>query len=315
MPLRCICKRFTHTSVSARGSFPVAERLGDQLLGLPLYPGLTPEQVDEVAGAVLDALMAPALTRMGFGPAGSLAPQRVFHGNRNMHCHIDHVEAIQLAPGVTKRVLLRAEQSATGGLEVTHHTLTGGQVALEGDGVEHQHYIVAGCALMRNRFHHSDTALFVPGCSRFGERPQHTLAHTGETELRIVTAIYRTPHPNFRWAKTRSKNLYQSGAVNLGLINNQQLFTEEEHALMGALRMHAIDVQTHAPLMAYPEHRNPEEIIYVLRGTGEILSGANDIASALVRWSTRKKGTSTEFSTRAIRCRCSISCSSSSSTM
>ena len=125
---------------------------------------------------------------------------------------------------------------------------------------------------MRNRFHHSDTALFVPGCSRFGERPQHTLAHTGETELRIVTAIYRTPHPNFRWAKTRSKNLYQSGPVNLGLINNQQLFTEEEHALMGALRMHAIDVQTHAPLMAYPEHRNPEEIIYVLRGTGEILS-------------------------------------------
>ena len=43
----------------ARGSFPVAEHLGDQLLGLPLYPGLRPEQVDEVAGAVLDALKAP----------------------------------------------------------------------------------------------------------------------------------------------------------------------------------------------------------------------------------------------------------------
>ncbi len=44
----------------AHGSFPVAERLGDQLLGLPLYPGLTHKQVDEVAGAVLSALKTPA---------------------------------------------------------------------------------------------------------------------------------------------------------------------------------------------------------------------------------------------------------------
>jgi dTDP-4-amino-4,6-dideoxygalactose transaminase len=40
------------------GSFPVAERIADELLGLPLYPGLLPEQVDEVAAAVLDALAA-----------------------------------------------------------------------------------------------------------------------------------------------------------------------------------------------------------------------------------------------------------------
>jgi dTDP-4-amino-4,6-dideoxygalactose transaminase len=39
-----------------RGSFPVAERAADELLGLPLYPGLLPEQVDEVAAAVLDAV-------------------------------------------------------------------------------------------------------------------------------------------------------------------------------------------------------------------------------------------------------------------
>jgi dTDP-4-amino-4,6-dideoxygalactose transaminase len=38
------------------GSFPVAERIADELLGLPLYPGLLPEQVDEIAAAVLDAV-------------------------------------------------------------------------------------------------------------------------------------------------------------------------------------------------------------------------------------------------------------------
>jgi dTDP-4-amino-4,6-dideoxygalactose transaminase len=42
------------------GSFPVAERLAEQLLGLPLYPGLPPEQVDEVADAVLGAIAAGA---------------------------------------------------------------------------------------------------------------------------------------------------------------------------------------------------------------------------------------------------------------
>jgi dTDP-4-amino-4,6-dideoxygalactose transaminase len=39
-----------------RGRYPVAERAADELLGLPLYPGLQPEQVDEVATAVLDAV-------------------------------------------------------------------------------------------------------------------------------------------------------------------------------------------------------------------------------------------------------------------
>jgi dTDP-4-amino-4,6-dideoxygalactose transaminase len=39
-----------------RGSFPVAEQAADELLGLPLYPGLAPEAVDEVAGAVLEAV-------------------------------------------------------------------------------------------------------------------------------------------------------------------------------------------------------------------------------------------------------------------
>lgn len=42
------------------GSFPVAEHLADRLLGLPLYPGLLPSHVDEVAAAVLDAVAALA---------------------------------------------------------------------------------------------------------------------------------------------------------------------------------------------------------------------------------------------------------------
>ncbi len=37
----------------ARGVFPVSERLAREVLSLPLYPGLTPEQVDRVAREIL----------------------------------------------------------------------------------------------------------------------------------------------------------------------------------------------------------------------------------------------------------------------
>jgi hypothetical protein len=54
--------------------------------------------------------------------------------------------------------------------------------------------------------------------------------------------------------------------VNISNIVNKHLITEEEHAVMGALRMHALDFQTNAHLANNPAHVNPEEIIYVLRG-------------------------------------------------
>jgi dTDP-4-amino-4,6-dideoxygalactose transaminase len=40
------------------GSFPVTERIAAEQLGLPMYPGLRPEQVDEIAAATLDAVAA-----------------------------------------------------------------------------------------------------------------------------------------------------------------------------------------------------------------------------------------------------------------
>ena len=42
---------FAHLG-NARGAFPVSERLAREVLSLPIYPGLTPEQVDRVAGEI-----------------------------------------------------------------------------------------------------------------------------------------------------------------------------------------------------------------------------------------------------------------------
>ena len=189
-----------------------------------------------------------------------------------MHINIKQVPGKESSPGVVEKILLERNQTSLGGLAVKHYVLTQGEVVFEESNVEYQHYIISGCARLGGRYVHSETTLFVPGNQRFDRPPRHRIAHAGESELRFITASYKLPRPNFRWAKTRSRNLYQV-PVNVGNIINQQLFTEEEHAVMGALRMHAIDIQTHPPLANNPEHKNPEEIMYVLRGTGEAISG------------------------------------------
>jgi len=189
-----------------------------------------------------------------------------------MHINIEEVEGKEISPGVIEKKLLSRDQSSPGGLAVHHYVLSSGELVFGEENTEYQHYIISGCGRMGGRLVHGETAIFVPGAQRWGKVRKHSIAHTGEGELRIITASYKTGRQNFRWAKTRVKNLYETTA-NISNIVNQQLITEEEHAVMGALRMHALDVQTHAPLANNPAHINPEEIMYVLRGTGEAVTG------------------------------------------
>lgn len=191
-----------------------------------------------------------------------------------MHSSIKNVEGKEISPGVIERELLSRDQTTPGGLAVHHYVLTSGEVEFGEPNVEYQHYIISGCGRMGGKLVHGETAIFVPGNQRWGTPQKHRIAHAGEGELRIVTASYKTSRKNFRWAKTRSRNLYQT-TPSISNIINQQLFSEEEHAIMGALRMHAIDIQTHPPLSHNPVHKNPEEVMYILRGTGEAVSGEN----------------------------------------
>jgi mannose-6-phosphate isomerase-like protein (cupin superfamily) len=189
-----------------------------------------------------------------------------------MHIHIDDVAPEEISSGVFKRVLLKEEQSRPGGLSANHYTLTEGEVVFDDPMVEYQHYIIQGCGLYGRRLCHGETAIFVPAAQRWGEPRKHTIAHLGEGELRFISFLYRVPRPAFRWGKGRMRNLHEVHQSFAGDFFDTQIFTEEEHAVMGALRMHAIDVQTNPPGIDLPKHRNPEEIMYFLRGEGEALS-------------------------------------------
>ena len=73
-----------------------------------------------------------------------------------MLVNIDDVQTVKLTPGVEERVLLRPELTDSGDLTVKHHTLTEGEIAFIEEGVEYQHYIISGCALMRGHLLHEN---------------------------------------------------------------------------------------------------------------------------------------------------------------
>lgn len=197
-----------------------------------------------------------------------------------MYVHINDVQGKEISPSVFEKVLLQYDQSEQGELSVKHYVLTeSGQIVYDEPMTEYQHYIIQGVVARggpNGDLVHGDSAIFVPCSDRFpteGVTPtaKHILAHRGEGKVRILTMAYKIPRPNFRWAKGRSKNLFQVPQYHSSrqMVGYTQLFKEEEHAVMGALRMHGIDLQTNPPGYKLPEHRNPEEVLYVLRGEGE----------------------------------------------
>ena len=198
-----------------------------------------------------------------------------------MHVNVNDIKGKEIAPGVIERVLLKENQSKPGGLSAKHYVLTkGGQVTFEEPLTEYQHYIVQGCATQggpSGDLLHQDSALFVPCNSPWPDSKnirRHVLGHAGEGEVRILTLAYKVPRPAFRWAKSRSNNLYKVPQYHSSrnVVGYTQLFTEEQHAVMGALRMHGVDIQTNPTGVPLPEHRNPEEVMYVLRGKGVAVS-------------------------------------------
>jgi len=187
-----------------------------------------------------------------------------------MHLNISDVKGEQAEEGVHERLLLKPDDTKHHNLIVKHLTVKPGSVVhFKDQNVEYQHYVVSGCAMWSygNRYLHTDTAIFVPGT-----RGIHSMTAAGESDLHLLTHIYKVPRKPFRWAKARAFHLYQSQYVNTGITTAWQLITEEQHAVMGAYRMHALDVQLTPPNCALPSHKNPEETMYFLRGEGEALS-------------------------------------------
>ncbi len=206
-----------------------------------------------------------------------------------MHVNIADVEPVEIAEGVFERVLLKPEDSRPGGLGARHYVVQeGSTVTFEEPLTEFQHYIISGVGFYGANLVHGDTTIFAPAgthspASQKKGLRRHSISNAGEGELRIFTIAYKVPRPAFRWAKSRVRNLHQVPTPHQTRYGYTQIITEEEHAIMGALKMHAIDIQTHPGGYGRGKvdpktgkkigGRNPEEILYCLRGLGEFMGG------------------------------------------
>jgi mannose-6-phosphate isomerase-like protein (cupin superfamily) len=199
-----------------------------------------------------------------------------------MHVNINEVTAKEISPGTMERVLLRPEQTTNKGASIKHYILQrGSRVVFDEPLTEFQHFVIQGVIAEggpNGDLVHANSAIFVPCTNRFlkeGATPnaRQIFNQSGEGETRLLTVSYKIPRPNFRWAKSRTKNLYQVPQYHSSrqMVGYTQIFTEEEHALMGALRINGVSIQTHQPRYAMREHQNPEEVTYILRGEGEVI--------------------------------------------
>jgi mannose-6-phosphate isomerase-like protein (cupin superfamily) len=186
-----------------------------------------------------------------------------------MHRNIDDVKPKEIKTGVWERELLGPSDTTHHNLKVLHHVLKkDARITFEDQMQEYQHYVISGCALWGGMFVHSDTEVFVPG-----NKAGHTFVQAGETDLHLVTSIYKAPKPYFRWAKARAFNFFEAQYTSFRATTiNRQLITEEQHGLSGAYRMHGLDIQITPPQNEVSVHTNPEETMYFLRGTAEVLS-------------------------------------------
>lgn len=205
-------------------------------------------------------------------------------GGEGLHINIKNVDSREIAPGVVERTLLDSVKSELGELKVKHYVLSmNGRVEFGAPLIEYQHYIVQGCATQNHpegTLLNQDTAWFVPCNTPWEGEPvrRHSICYSGEGEVRVLTISYKVKRPAFRWAKSRTRNLHMIPQPHSGgrMVGYAQIFTEEDHAMMGAMRMHGLDVQTNPRGVSHPDHRNPEEVLYVLRGRGLAYSNGEE---------------------------------------
>ena len=62
IPFHCICKRLTSNLAYKKGDFPVTERVAAEIVSLPMFPQLSPEQQDVVVAKVKDFVGAKLTT-------------------------------------------------------------------------------------------------------------------------------------------------------------------------------------------------------------------------------------------------------------
>jgi len=192
-----------------------------------------------------------------------------------VHVFPENVEAKQVNPGLIERTLLPRDASASKMVEVKHLTLSPrGEANVPVDtSLEYAYYVISGRGLMqggsreatRGRILYTDTAVWAP-------HGGFVLSNSGEDDMRVLLISTKVNAEHYKFARIRMKDIHQAEVWSLAGYVARPFFKEEDLVVAGTLRVHGMDVETLAPGYEAAPHIDPEEVLYVIRGEGEILS-------------------------------------------
>jgi len=195
-----------------------------------------------------------------------------------MHVFPDKVSEKKVQKNTYAKTLLSRDESDSKKVAVEH-------LRIEEDGeylvekkkrMEYVVYVISGRGLWqwdgdnreatRGRILYTDTAAW-------DAEGGFLLSNSGEGDLRVLLISTTVKTDHYEFARTRMGHLQTAEESFLAGYIARQFFEEEEMVIAGSLRCHGLDVETLAPEYEASLHRDPEEVLYVLRGEGEIESG------------------------------------------
>jgi len=192
-----------------------------------------------------------------------------------VHVFPENIEAKRINDGATERLMLPRDASASKMVEVRHLTLAPrAEVEIPADKtLEYAYYVISGRGLMqggsreatRGRILYTDTAVWAPHGGFF-------LSNSGEDDMRVLLISTKVNGEHYKFSRIRMKNIHQAEVWSLAGYVARPFFKEEDLVIAGTLRVHGMDVETLAPGYEAAPHIDPEEVLYVIRGEGEILS-------------------------------------------
>jgi len=193
-----------------------------------------------------------------------------------MFVNVNDVKPTQINDLVLERVLLPKKESKGGNVEAVHWVLLpGGQFTIPSvDRREGALYVISGRGLLQSRDGDATRGVTLYADMAFWfAKGAFVMSNKSEGEMRVLLVTTTVERDHYEFTRPRMQYFHcaplrlQSGYVA------RAMFSTQEIATSGGLRTHAMEVETLAPNYEAALHVDPEEVLYVLRGQGEMETG------------------------------------------
>jgi len=191
-----------------------------------------------------------------------------------MHVDIQDVKAKEISEATSERILLPREKSETQQVEVKHWIVgPQGEVEIPSEErFEAAVYVLSGRGLMQGNRAATRGIILYTDMAVWFAKGGFVLSNSGEGEMRVLMISTKTDREHYKFTRPRMSYFWHAEFRLQAGYHARSFWKNEDLTTAGALRTHGLEVETLAPGYEAAPHTDPEEVLYVVRGEGEILS-------------------------------------------